>query len=319
MSRIINYEIDNRVIELFKIGKSYKEIMKDLNIKLGEYYNIANRYGLLRRIFKRKFSPNIEKQICREYVSGVICEDLGYKYECSHGLISDILNRNHVPARDISTAARGKYFLNEECFSDLTPETLYWVGFLACDGNVSSIKGSYSIRLSLQKRDQYVLEQFRLFAESNHRILGPYNGQMSYGFNSKTIGKRLIDLGVTPRKTYNLKLHESVVNSPALWLGAIEADGSVERVKRSNRSTIDYRMRLTSASPEFVEQWRTFCYSILGKDRLLVYKKPDNKAVEARLNTNPARKIARYLIEHSGCKPKLLRKWKNIDSIDDLL
>src|SRR5688572_5888583 len=61
-----------------------------------------------------------------------------------------------------------KYTLDHNCFSKLTPECLYWLGFIAADGYIKSIRDKTNrIKIELQGQDSGHIQKFIDFVKTN--------------------------------------------------------------------------------------------------------------------------------------------------------
>lgn len=57
---------------------------------------------------------------------------------------------------DIERRPNRRRFFNEEAFSDFTPESCYWAGFLAADGWIDKRQTTVSVELAIKDRDHLV-------------------------------------------------------------------------------------------------------------------------------------------------------------------
>lgn len=109
-------------------------------------------------------------------------------------------------------------------FEDLKdPETNYWLGYLAADGNLSSLK--WVISLSQYNKDYHHVELFRDFVNKNLKLNQLKSGKgQSVNFGSKEVYKYLVDLGFSPRKALTFK-YKGVITSDFVR-GFFDGDGS---------------------------------------------------------------------------------------------
>jgi len=57
--------------------------------------------------------------------------------------------------------------LKHDCFSKQTPESDFWAGFIAADGNISD---NNRISIGLSSIDQYFIQEFAKWCNSKHTI-----------------------------------------------------------------------------------------------------------------------------------------------------
>lgn len=122
-----------------------------------------------------------------------------------------------------------RYSCNEECFDIDTPETFYWLGFIAADGYVIPDRNTFGVALC--EKDVGHLEKlkdFMLFDGEIHYQKGTKSFLMAV-YNKKVVSS-LINRGITHRKSYtNVDLTDSVpVEYMNHWLsGYFDGDGSI--------------------------------------------------------------------------------------------
>lgn len=157
--------------------------------------------------------------------------------------ISTIIKKKHI---DIDFTNRSKIDVN--VFTDITNKDVnYFLGLLATDGCLHS---KNRIEISLKESDLQILELYKKFLGGNVNITEKFktlNGNKfkSYriAFRSKEIYNKLIDIGITPKKSNNLEIKIPITID--FLRGAIDGDGSFIRSGRIN---------LTSASKKFIIQ-----------------------------------------------------------------
>jgi hypothetical protein len=136
--------------------------------------------------------------------------------------------------------------LKHDAFNILTPESLYWIGFLYADGYIRIKKNRYLISLDLSTKDKIHLEKFKTFLSAGVTIRDRIrkkilNGEIKEYFtsiitiSSKPLVDRLISLGFTSNKTYDAVVHPDLVKSKDFWRGVIDGDGWI-----SNTHTRQY-------------------------------------------------------------------------------
>lgn len=96
------------------------------------------------------------------------------------------------------------YNLNEDCFNELTPETAYWIGFIAADGCIRiNNTHSFTTLLCLSSVDDTHIEKWRDFMMSNQPLwYSKKRPVSSLTVSSKIIFEDLQKWGIKERKTY---------------------------------------------------------------------------------------------------------------------
>lgn len=133
-----------------------------------------------------------------------------------------------------------KYKVNHKYFDVLTPESAYFLGLLAADGNVDKTKTR--ITLSICERDAEILDNIKHSISSTHPIKeyiskcrGKQYPQKVFRFSSPYMCKTLGQYGIVPHKSLHLKfppIDQRFV--PSFIRGYFDGDGSVTITKSNN-------------------------------------------------------------------------------------
>ena len=138
-----------------------------------------------------------------------------------------------------------KDFLNENFFE--APNyinKLYWIGFLAADGNVS--KSINNIRINLRKQDFAHLQKFLTDLKSSKQVKIYKGTNYAYAcacVSSSKMKKDLVKYNILPQKTNNYKFPTILDNNTYInnyYLGYIDGDGCIRKTKNGQLS-IDIR------------------------------------------------------------------------------
>lgn len=110
----------------------------------------------------------------------------------------------------------------------------YLLGFFAGDGHIEKRKDydSYSLKVSLNKKDRYILELYNKYIGNNqYSIQKLKSGLLSIGITSKTLGQDLKILGYDNRKTYTSYRLPNIANNLMRHFirGYFDADGSINK------------------------------------------------------------------------------------------
>lgn len=130
-----------------------------------------------------------------------------------------------------------KYIVNEDFFKikNLNEKSAYVLGWIMSDGCIQFIPNKkYCIRFDL--KDIEALELIKTLMDSTHPIRTIKNrNTYQLTIDSKKLVKQLLDLGITPAKTYTLKLPD-IEHSlyQHLIRGYFDGDGSVMLLNKKN-------------------------------------------------------------------------------------
>lgn len=125
-----------------------------------------------------------------------------------------------------SSKANQKHAINDMFFEIMTPQSAYWLGFIAADGNVCK----NLVQIDLAIKDRAHLERFKIDLSSSHPVTNrtvDYE-QARFAFSNQKIANDLRKLGILERKTFDCKPW----NGPEhllrhYWRGVIDGDGSL--------------------------------------------------------------------------------------------
>lgn len=214
-------------------------------------------YGEGLNLREMKISPTEYPVICAAYVAGRNTAELGREYGVTDCSISNVLRRCGVSARDPSLARR-KFHVRDDAFSVLTPEALYWLGFLMADGCVID---ESKVQLSLMAADRGHIELFRNFIGATNPIYNvASNRSTGIKFHSRQIVLDLAKHGIIPRKSIvGTATSIEAARSPAFWLGAVDGDGTIGLYP--NRRQGGYRTVTKLCGPKgLMEQFAQFLF-----------------------------------------------------------
>lgn len=218
-----------------------------------------------------------EPEIVSLYTQGKTQHEIADLYGTYNTTIRRILLRNGIIPRNQSEALVS---VKENPFTSKTEAANYWLGYLIADGCISNGNGGYRVIINTNKDPEH-LETYGLYI--NRPVQSYYNKrykvkEYAVVFYNKSIVNELIELGITPNKSLDLKLN--ITLNRDIVRGVFDGDGSVA----ANGS-----VTITSGSKAFVEQLGNFfsdnkirfsvhtdhrgnsCYNLYIKDRGLFY------------------------------------------------
>jgi hypothetical protein len=196
---------------------------------------------------KRKLIPaDVRSAIVARYLAGERPDGIAKAYGVNDWNVSVIVRRAGVSRSQVDAQqlilARGewvgntRYTSNDAAFSEITPDSAYWAGFLMADGHV----GGNKVHMKLSVRDAGHVRKFGLFVKTDTpvsttaaavgaQIQGRTIASSGSAFMAITSPKMIKDLasfGVVERKTYTARAFR-VENNRHFWRGMIDGDGSL--------------------------------------------------------------------------------------------
>lgn len=197
---------------------------------------------------------NNTEYLIHEYLSGKSQKDLAKEFpKLSDTHIRNLLKENGIPIR---TGGSYKSKVTTNYFKNLnSPETQYWLGWMASDGNVYAKTKSFSLYCN----DKEVLDNFKTWCGDDISIYSftpklTGNTEYSIKIANKDMYESLLSSGIIPKKSLTLCYTNSIT-----WdfvRGVFEGDGSLSKMK--GRLFPRYRFKLCSSSIQFITQLRDF-------------------------------------------------------------
>lgn len=199
--------------------------------------------------------------------------------------------------------------LNEDCFDELTPNAMYWLGFLHADGHVRFPGKEVSIELGIHSQDTLHMEKYKLFLGCDKSLYFPPNKNIAaLKIYSKKIYNRLHELGFKHDKSYSAKPHYLLKNSRDFWRGAVDGDGGVY-----NR--IDTPHLFMCGTLETVFDFIIFCSKFIDINDKYPSKANGKELYQVSYYGQDAIKIANFLYNDS--ETYLDRKYQKYLEIKD--
>jgi len=147
-----------------------------------------------------------------------------------------------------------KHTVNEKYFPHWSERMAYLLGFIYADGNIAwdSAKGYYSLTITASEKDKDHLEKIRKVLQSTKPLLyGESTKSYRLIVNNKKICRRLMKLGVFPRKSLIIKFPQILQKYIRSFIrGYIDGDGSVKYFARK-RSPY-FEVTISSGSKKFI-------------------------------------------------------------------
>lgn len=195
----------------------------------------------------------VADELIEKYRNGMSQKDLMREYSCSFEAVSNLLKACNVPIKDCSSELRHRIGDTYTYFENIDSEDkAYFLGFLITDGCVYSpkVRSQKQVKLSLNARDEYILELFKQETGATQKITGN-NDMRAISICSNKMVEDLSKYGVVERKTDKVflpTLNESLM--PHLLRGIWDGDGCFYQHPKTGRKLF----QLCSASLLLIEQ-----------------------------------------------------------------
>lgn len=129
-----------------------------------------------------------------------------------------------------------KNTVNENFFDELNEESSYLLGYIYADGNINwnSNKSYWALTITASAKDKSHLERLRNLLSSTKSLLySPKTNSYRLIANSKRLCQKLIDLGITPRKSLTVNFPDLPKEQIKHFIrGIVDGDGNVRFVNR---------------------------------------------------------------------------------------
>lgn len=253
-------------LSTYELAKRYRIAQSSVHRRLarmGVRFRTGNTQG------SQIFFPAVVERIKSSYLSGKNAFEIGEEVGCHGATICQVLKKNGVDRR------QRKYSIDENSFSRITQESAYWAGVMMTDGSVSDRLHCY---LGLKASDRSHVSLFRKFLKTDVpvvitrakeiNIVGKMcrsEGMATLTIRSKKLGRTLVRLGITPRKSLTCVAPKRLANNRHFWRGCIDGDGSL------CLNGIYPQIRFECASEKLVSQFSDFVRSICPSCRSRVF------------------------------------------------
>jgi hypothetical protein len=211
----------------------------------------------------------------------------------------------------ISNIGNGKiYSINSEYFNVLNEDNAYILGLLATDGCMHKRLGreTYSVSLGLNNKDRYIIENINQKMNSTYTIYDRKNEIASVVIRDQKICRRLLELGIVPRKSLILECPKIPLNTiPSFIRGVIDGDGTIQ-VKKP-------KVRIYSGSQNFVNGIQELLNEIGINSKIYVSKAHKNPSYILTINRISDMTRLYSLMYSSDSNLFLVRKKERFDTI----
>lgn len=177
---------------------------------------------------RKIITEELKQEIIKYYLSQpMTMKQVEDKYKLSHPTMTKIL-------KDVPKYTKAKLNnpnMKEDFFQNIdSEEKAYFLGLLISDGNVfkDNTGRQASISITLDLKDEYMLEKFKEVLQANTSIGYDGRGCGQIAVRSNIMAQDLAQYGVVPRKSYSTYLpvfSDKVM--PHLIRGIFDGDGSI--------------------------------------------------------------------------------------------
>jgi transposase/uncharacterized protein (DUF433 family) len=231
----LSAEQEDLIVARYAAGEPVLQISRDFtNVHLQTIHNMLKRRGV---VDPARAKPRVgaarESQILDAVRGGSNVPAAMTAFGVSESTVSRLLRETRAAGENIKlpqghprTCA-----VDDAAFDALTPDSLYWRGFLHADGCVHYGKdGSPVLVCGLGEKDIGHLIKLRDFLKSTHAISVREPGRQSFGgpiayysVRSKQICASLTAYGLVTHRTQSPAIE--LAESPDFWRGAVDGDG----------------------------------------------------------------------------------------------
>lgn len=164
--------------------------------------------------------------ICWLYEMGVSMNRLGELFygRRHHVNVLGILQRAGIKTRPHGRAF--KYRCDPTAFDVMTPEAMYWLGFIFADGHISRTKYSRVLELCLSRVDIRHIEKLREFLKSDYPIKPGTRTNTQFKVGDRQLTERLLFLGLGRESLMRIP-SARMVASRDFWRGVVDGDGTI--------------------------------------------------------------------------------------------
>jgi hypothetical protein len=178
-------------------------------------------------------------QMKEMYLKGLSASEIAREMKTDVGTLRREI-KTMVTLRGISETRRmrmGIKYVRSDAFDILTPEALYWIGFLYADGYIQGDHPVISLGIAeidrghLDKLNEFLGGQLNIatIVQSRSRTLKGQKADCANLVRLKVadiqLYNRLKELGFTPKKTHTIVPHDLLKYSRDFWRGMIDGDG----------------------------------------------------------------------------------------------
>lgn len=182
---------------------------------------------------------------------------LAREYKVTRPAIRHVLRREGRSPQP----ARPRHTHNPAAFDSLSPEALYWLGFIFTDGCIDRQReGGWRLTVNLGPSDRGHLCKLRAFLQATNPVRErTSSGGCGFTLGSRRLTDRIRGYGMVPSRGLESRAIESLAVSRDFWRGAVDGDGWVYAMSEGRQPRIGFCGGLP-----LVEQFSAFVTGIAG-------------------------------------------------------
>jgi hypothetical protein len=239
---------------------------KILTVKSEDFYFGALIVLLYLCCIKNTYTEDQKQGILFLYKNGMSVKNIGRSVGLGRKAIFNFIEKNVPNKRDKSEGQRARHgtFIKEDAFDILSPEALYWIGFLYADGGIEAARPI--VALGIAECDKPHLEKYNKFLGGNLNI-GTYTNSNKHlkgcnkedsticriSYSNKRIHDRLLELGFNSNKSSYILPNSQLINSRDFWRGVIDGDGWIGKYEREDCNKLIETIGLSGTELTLIE------------------------------------------------------------------
>lgn len=212
---------EQQIAKIYQVGYTMDRIAKVYKCTTKTISGLLIRQGVSsRQVSQAEESQRKRVEVSNLYQIGIAIDELATRYGVHRQTIGRYLRKTSTKKRP-----RRLDILNEAAFDCLDSEdALYWLGFSYADGNVNN----NIFRWGLGLKDVSHLIKLAAFLDSDN-IVKTTDTDCSINFCNPHLAKRLIELGLTPKRGQFFKLAREIPTGMEHHFirGYIDGDGCI--------------------------------------------------------------------------------------------
>lgn len=258
------------------------------------------------------FSEDDKNKILEMYKNKNSMKKIAQAYNCSTTTISKLLNKmpdfvrtsqsEYMKDTKKERSQIRKYNIDLEYFNNIDDgNKAYILGLIASDGNISSRDSEVTISLLNTDNSEMILLQKISECMKYEKGITIYNSRKEFvnlKISCLEIKERLIDIGITPNKTFNMSIEKIMSNIPICFhkdfvRGYFDGDGSISYYTRKKTGKIEPNFNITmptSNADDFI-RYMNVPFDIFKS----IDKRTDGKICQIR---NGSRDFIKYMYEY---------------------
>lgn len=244
---------ESEVIQAYSSGRTIRHIAKENGVSDSVVTRILKKNNIvLREYNKPKFNKSQYPDLLKDYYSGMSSGDIAKKHDLDQAVIVATLHRAGCVFRDNSEQHQ-TYKLDHSVFENKSEDLMYWLGFIAADGNIHD----NCLNITIHSDDAYHLQSFLDFCKSTHLVKKNKNENTSrIDIRNRKLANILTELGITRNKSLTFSPTKEMCESSSFWRGMIDGDGCIYMSKDRGLS-----MNLCSGSSDCIEAFERWVKS----------------------------------------------------------